>query len=347
MKLAYSMTTFQFMKKVDRNKVRRLTYPTLLALIIICWATYLTWTNKWMLYKDFWPMSLTMLFGSFVAGSTPQGGAAVAFPVFTKVLEIPAEESRTFGLMIQSVGMGMAFVMILVRRIRIMPKVIIIVTLGSFVGTFLGTYYLIMPNPYPRILFTLGAAAFGVALFISRWVLQCPPKKDLPAWSLRYWIIFFFVGILGGIFSAHTGSGVDMLTFIILTLTFGVFEKISTPTTVIIMAVNSFFGFFLHGVVSQDIGIVWDYWIVAVPVAAIGAPVGAYFTSKVSRDVLISFILFLIGLEMITTLLLIPFTGEMITVTAFVIGCCAFLFFGMLYYRQRRIATVVPTAVTD
>ena len=347
MKIEFFMTPMPFMKKIDGQKIRRLTYPTLLAFVLIFWASYLSFNQSWDLYQDYWPMSLTMLFGSFVAGSTPQGGAAVAFPVFTKALEIPAADSRTFGFMIQSIGMVMATVMILVRRIKILPQVIIIVSLGSFLGTFLGTYYLILPNPYSRILFTLGATAFGVALFISRWVLQCPPKTELPAWDVRYRVIFFFVGIFGGIFSAQTGSGADMLTFIVLTLAFGIFEKISTPTTVIIMAINSIFGFFLHGVVSQDIGIVWNYWIVAVPVVAIGAPIGAYATSKISRDVLILFIFFLISVEMITTLILIPFSDEMIWVTAIVLGVCGLIFFGMLYYRQKRVASFRPTAVSD
>lgn len=347
MRIELPMSSTPFRQRIRAYKIRRLVYPVLLITIVLFWATYLTLTQKWDLYQDYWPMSLTMLFGSFVAGSTPQGGAAVAFPVFTKVLEIPTADSRTFGFMIQSIGMTMAAVMILVRRIKIMPGVIVIVSLGSFVGTFLGTYYLIMPNPYPRLLFTLGAAAFGVALIISRWVLQCPPQKKLPVWNGRYKIIFFFVGIVGGIFSAQTGSGADMLTFIVLTLAFGIFEKLSTPTTVVIMAINSIFGFFLHGVISQDIGIVWDYWIVAVPVVAIGAPVGAYFTSRISRDVLISLILFLISVEMITTLFLIPFTGEMIFVTAFTMGVFALLFFCMLYYRQKKVAPEIATAVAD
>jgi hypothetical protein len=103
----------------------------------------------------------------------------------------------------------------------------------------------------------------------------------------------------------------------------------------------------LHGIVSQDIGIVWNYWIVAVPVVAIGAPIGAYFTSKVSRDVLIVFILLLISMEMVTTLLLIPLTGAMLGLAGFVLGGCALAFWGMLTYRQKRVASGLATAVTD
>lgn len=322
---------------INLTPYRRWIYPVLAIIILVTWFSYLTIMRRWHLYADYWPMSLTMLFGSFVAGSTPQGGAAVAFPVFTKVLHIPAADSRTFGFMIQSIGMTMASVFILARGIKILPKVILWVALGSVLGVTLGTYVFIMPDPFPRILFTLGATTFGIALIISRWVLKWEPRKNLPGWGIGYQLLFVVVGILGGIFSAQTGSGADMITFIVLTLAFGIDEKISTPTTVVIMALTSLIGFFLHGAVSQDIGIVWNYWIVAAPVVAFGAPLGAYVTSHISRDVLISFILLLIAVEMITTLLLIPLTGSMVTVTAVVLGGCAFSFFVMLYYRQKRL----------
>ena len=60
-----------------------------------------------------------MVFGSLVAGSTPQGGGAVAFPVFTKLLEVPAAAARTFSLSIQAVGMGTATVLIVMRRLPV------------------------------------------------------------------------------------------------------------------------------------------------------------------------------------------------------------------------------------
>ena len=168
---------------INLARLRRWAYPVPLVIILVTWFTYLTVNQRWELYSDYWPMSLTMLFGSFVAGSTPQGGAAVAFPVFTKVLQIPAVDSRTFGFMIQSIGMTMASVLIFARNIKVLPKVILWVTLGSVLGTTLGTYVFIMPDPFPRILFTLGATAFGIALVISRWILKWKPRPALPGWG--------------------------------------------------------------------------------------------------------------------------------------------------------------------
>ncbi|MFM8770959.1 MAG: sulfite exporter TauE/SafE family protein, partial [Candidatus Kapaibacterium sp.] len=35
-----------------------------------------------------WPAALTMVFGSFIAGASAEGGGAIAFPVFTLLLKI-------------------------------------------------------------------------------------------------------------------------------------------------------------------------------------------------------------------------------------------------------------------
>ena len=91
----------------------------------------MTLADRWTLFADLWPISLTMVAGSFVAGATPGGGAAVSLPVFTKILKIPATDAAHFGLMIQAVGMMMASVMILVKRVPVLPKVIIWTTVGG------------------------------------------------------------------------------------------------------------------------------------------------------------------------------------------------------------------------
>lgn len=293
-------------------------------------------SNSWHLFREWWPMSVTMVIGSTVAGATAEGGGAVAFPVFTKLLHIPSTEARTFGLMIQAVGMTMASVVILVRRVRILPRVIATVTIGGAAGMVVGTYFLAIPNPYPKVLFTMVTAIFGVALLISRYVLKWPGRLDMPNWGSMQVAQFLALGFAGGAFSSNTGTGTDMMTFVVLTLAYGISEKVSTPTTVIIMGLNSVVGFATH-LVRQDIGIVWEYWLVCVPIVILGAPFGAYIASKVARDTIINFLLALITLELVTTLLLIPFTAPVVSVTLVVSGAAALWFWSMLYYRQKYV----------
>ena len=322
-------------RQSPRLQVPRWLYPALVAAIYLIWASYLFISDNWTLLRELWPVTATMALGSFVAGATPQGGATVAFPVFTKVLQIPAGEARTFGLMIQAVGMTMAGVLILVRRIKILPHVIGWVSLGGALGIVLGAYLGQIPLPYPKILFTFVATAFGVALILARWVLKWTPCDDIAHWSNQHRLIFTGVGLLGGAFAANTGAGTDMLAFMVMTLAFGINEKISTPTTVIIMALNSIVGFFVYGVLQNSIGPAFDYWLVAIPIVIIGAPLGAFVASIIKRDYLILFILGLILLELSTTLWLIPFSTTAVLVTTLVVVVFGLSFWGMLAYRYR------------
>jgi len=329
-----TQTQLMFAVQAKRNW-RKWAYPALLAVIYFLWISYMFATQKWDLLAEHWTISLTMGFGSLVAGATAEGGAAVAFPVFTKVLNIAPENARTFGLMIQSAGMTTAAFFIYLHRIRILGRVILWVTIGGIIGQIIGTYAFIMPDPYPRILFTLVAGMFGLTVLMQLFSNRKEPRISMPAWTHSMTALFIITGIIGGIFAAHTGAGVDMLTFIVLTLTFRMNVKISTPTTVVIMALNSLFGFYLHGVVSQDIGIVWDYWLVAVPIVVIGAPLGAYLASKVSHYSIMGFLLALIALEVVTTVWLVPIsTGQLIAMLFVMAGTC-FAFAGLLYLNHR------------
>ena len=55
---------------------------------------------------------------------------------------------------------------------------------------------------------------------------------------------FCISGIVGGAFSALAGSGVDICSFSVLCLLFRVSEKVATPTSVVLMAINTCVGFF-------------------------------------------------------------------------------------------------------
>jgi O-antigen/teichoic acid export membrane protein len=96
-------------------------------------------------------------------------------------------------------------------------------------------------------------------------------------------------------------------------------------------------GFAIHGLIRHDIGIAFEYWMVAVPIVILGAPFGAYFASKAKRDHIIGLLLFLIGLELVTTLILVPFSPTAILVTVIAVLLCIVWFWTMLHFRHRII----------
>lgn len=70
-------------------------------------------------------------------------------------------------------------------------------------------------------------------------------------------------------------------------------EKTATPTSVILMAINTavgffFKGFWLGGMLPEAVG----YWLVCVPVVTIGAPVGAWAASHAHRLCLAAGVIF-------------------------------------------------------
>ena len=325
----------------------RKVYPLALLAVVLAWVGYMSLAGKWYLFAEFWPASITMLFGSFIAGSTPAGGGAVAFPVFTKLLDVPASTARTHALMIQSVGMTMAGLFILSRGIPFYRRVVKWACIGGAVGMLLGTLFVRLPDPYPKVLFTSVIFAFGINFAILHGILRLRTNPELPAdWGPRNRIHFVLAGLVGGTISAVVGSGIDLICFILMTLGYGLVERRSIPTSVIIMATMSVFGFFLHGAVLQDVAEATKFWLVSVPIVAMGAPLGALVAAHLPQRFLIGGIMLLVAVETITTLLLVMLGSgpEVWLAGGVTVGSTALWFLILLHRRRRRELDSRPTA---
>lgn len=286
-----------------------------------------------------WPISLTMVFGSFIAGATSEGGGAVAFPVFTKLLGINPVDAKVFSLAIQSVGMGAASIMIVYMGIRVEWRVIRWASLAGLPGIVLGAT-LLAPNLPPvviKVAFTVLVSSFAVTLFaLNRGIRLC--HQCLPHTGRRELTMVVMAGFLGGLLSGLVGNGIDILTFSLMVLLFRISEKVATPTSVILMAINSIAGFALHaffigGFTAQ----VQDYWLAAIPVVVVGAPAGALLCSKLDRVMIARILIGLISIELLTTLLIIP-----LTLQVQLIGISLFTLFTGLYYWMYRVQTYQP-----
>lgn len=135
--------------------------------------------------------------------------------------------------------------------------------------------------------------------------------KEKKQKSARAWILFY-TGFFGGICSSVAGSGLDIATFSILTLYYRVSEKVATPTSVVLMAVNAMLGVFCRVVLGLggayapgEQGNLWKFVSVCIPVVVIGAPVGATIASIVARHWLAYFIYVLNTVQFISALAII------------------------------------------
>lgn len=330
------------------NTVRLKRIHILIALIstvYIVWLSYFFINDQWHLFSSYWPMSLTMMLGSFVAGSSAIGGGGVAYPVLTKVLSIQPEDARTFSLMIQTVGMGIASVFIWARRIKVLWPAIFISSSGGMLGMVAGTFWLQIPTPYQKLTLTYVMGMFAIVLIYLTWGKRLKTFVDIKNYGLEACLPLFIVGCLGGILSANVGSGIDILVFIMLTLFFGIHEKVGTPSSVVIMAINAATGFFLHAYIVQDISeVAFHSWLVCVPIVALGAPLGSWVVSMARRHHIISFLLALISLELFTTLTLIPQNHASLIFSVILLITLSGIFWLMLKYRLHRIDNNLPAA---
>jgi len=281
---------------------------------------------------QYYLMSITMIFGSLVAGATPAGGGAVAFPVMSLALSVPTTMARDFSLGIQSFGMTAASFIIYFLEVPLDIEALIYGTIGGTTGLLIGLEGVapfLLPA-YTKMFFVSLWLSFAVALAIlnrriDRKVYDSAKEADeaccreasaqdaskvtelqsgsqdenkdgptsqeiaLQKAKRKRIIILLSIGFFGGICSAIAGSGLDMATFSVLTLYYRESEKVATPTSVVLMAVNAFIGILVRTIpiggqyAAGERETLWKFISVAIPVVVIGAPLGAYVPIILSR----------------------------------------------------------------
>jgi uncharacterized protein len=282
-----------------------------------------------------WQIALTMTVGSLVGGGTSEGGGAVAFPVFTKLLHIPAHQACLFSFAIQSVGMGAASLSILYLKILIEKRVLVWAGSGGILGLVLSTY-LIEPHIAPvlvRIAFTVMVSTLGVALFLTNQTNDVRRHLACRIFGWRERWLLMLAGLLGGAMSGLAGCGENIVVFMLMVLLFRISEKVATPTTVILMTIVTIAGFGLHALVIRDFDrTVTGYWLAAVPIVCVGAPLGAILCSKMSRRAIVGVLLSLIAAELTSTLLIIPMSRSVEVMAALCL-----IFFGGLNWAMSSV----------
>jgi uncharacterized membrane protein YfcA len=289
-------------------------------------------------------MSVTMVFGSFIAGSTSEGGGAVAFPVMTLLFKIHPACARNFSLAIQSVGMTAAAFAIWRCRIPVERNAVIFSSLGGAAGILLGTFFVVplFTNPaFTKMFFASVWLSFAVALYlINRDRNRTIYYTIVDFKAHRAGAVLVLVGVLGGIITSLTGSGLDIFTFSFLTLRYRVCEKVATPTSVVLMGFNSVVGFLTHLflVPTPRDGIAYwmgdfqveafHYWLVCIPVVILGAPAGARFIRNKSRHFVAGILYLSIIIQFVAAVLILQPAGWLVgfSTLVFVLGSGLFIF---------------------
>jgi uncharacterized membrane protein YfcA len=299
----------------------------IVAVVWLAWAVFGGARAVEALHRN-WAVTVTMVFGSLVGGGTSEGGGAVAFPVFTKILAIPAGDARIFTYLIQSVGMTAASLCILAMRVPVERRVVLLGGGTGVLGVVFGATVLAphLPLPTVRLYFTVLLTSLAIALVIKN-RRRGRLHLRVPVFGAREVAIVAAAGFGGGIVSGLVGVGENTIMFIVLVLLFRVSEKIATPTTVLMMTIVSIAAALTHAVLLRDVSpAVVGYWLAAVPVVCVFAPIGALICAYMSRESIWRLLVALIGVEFLSTLVLVPMSdaaawtaaGVLVVVT---LGC--------------------------
>ncbi|MEM9133002.1 MAG: TSUP family transporter [Actinomycetota bacterium] len=347
------------------------------------WGVPVLFTVGWLLFVliaghggrvvDNWRAALTMVFGSFVAGSTPQGGGAVAFPVFTKVLEVPAPVARSFSLVIQATGMVMASISILLAGRKVDWRALGLGVLGGGTGFVIGLFALGDPatpfwSPridaaYVKVAFTI--VIFAVAVIVRTCIGRTTKYERVQDWGARSVAVMLAFAFVGGVFSSLAGSGADVMLFVFIVLVAQVSPRVAIPTSIITMATVSVLGLAILGLWHGQLDITLDgsqvvavggepfgpesatrfdlfgIWIAAAPVVVWGAPFGAWLAAKLPERVVILFVAAMALLEVVTTTLFLDALRTDVTLATFFVVGLLLAYVGV--QRLDRLSTWIMT----
>ena len=324
-----------------KNKKYPFIYWLYLIVVITVWFWYMNVNNMFSILSENLYVMITMVFGSFVAGSSPEGSASIAYPMFTLYLGVAPDVARNFAFAIQSVGMTAASIYILNKKIALDWNYIIYVSFGGLFGLLFGTYYLV-PYIQPilaKLIFVSLWLAFGIVLYLEnrKQTRIIYDKIILFSHSDRINLILF--GFIGGGISSLFGTGINIFTFCFLVIYYKVNEKVATPSSIIIMTIETIAGFALHGLVIKDISKEsYDMWLSCIPIVIFFAPLGAYVVNKISRITFTNFLYFIFLVQYLGAMFVIrpDLTKSVISIGIVLFG---FFFFRYIGSIQRKIET--------
>ncbi len=249
------------------------------------WAWLVFGQDRWEIVKAHWPIALSMTFGSYIAGSTPMGGGTVGFPILVLLFEMPASLGRDFSFAVQSIGMTSASIFILGRRQPLAWSMLKGAMVGSLIGTPLGIFFIapMIPELWIKIVFAVIWCSFGVLhLYRLGEIASHDGMTEFDErWDFR---VGLTLGALSGAtIAAVTGVGIDMVLYAALVLLCRADLKIAIPTSVVIMAFTSVLGIVVKNLFTGLQPGVYENWLAAAPIVALGAPLGVFVVSLIGR----------------------------------------------------------------
>jgi uncharacterized membrane protein YfcA len=256
-----------------------------MALFYAVWIVLLQADGAWLTAIAHWPMALAMAVGSYAAGSTPMGGGTVGFPVLVLLFDMPASLGRDFSFAVQSIGMVSAAIFIVARRQPLAWAMLKGATVGGVLGLPVGIMFFapLIPELWIKVTFAVLWGSFGV-LHLYR-INEISGNIGMTEFDERWdHRVGFILGLMASVFAVSvTGVGIDMMLYAALVLLCRADLKIAIPTSVVIMALASLYGVAIKSLTHSWQPGVYENWLAAAPVVALGAPLGVFIVDRLGR----------------------------------------------------------------
>ena len=253
--------------------------------MMLLWLALFALLNSISFLLDHWHYPAIMVLGAFVAGLTPEGGGAVAFPVLSIFFDIKREMARDFSLMIQSVGMTSASIWILTRRANRLADYAPVLWFVPicFLGFVVGMLLLqTIPVYIIQALFLSLILTFALAYISSK---HRGDRHTLSVDGYGDKVLLAAALIAGGMCASLFGTGADIVLYTALVTRFRMDEKVGTHMSIMVMAAISVLGYAYRFFWDGDIT---EYqvrtWLCAYPVVLFMAPFGSYILHKLNVE---------------------------------------------------------------
>jgi len=271
---------------------------------LVGWLVIAAGFGYWREILEHWRMSVVMILGSLVAGSTPMGGGTVAFPFLVLLFHQEPANARNFGLMIQSLGMTSAMLFMIGRKVPLPVRVLTGSTGGAAIGFLMGTFLIAprAPASPAKLLFACLWMSFGILTLLRNGEICGLKGMGPPGGSPSAVRIGLLAGVIGGAMASMIGVGVEMAVYSVMVLLFRADLKIAIPAAVSAAALASIEGAALHLYLGDVDRTAVMNWLAAGPVVIFGAPIGTYLVSVLPRIKVLYFMSFLCVFQFVWTL---------------------------------------------
>jgi uncharacterized membrane protein YfcA len=311
---------------------------------MLLWFVLFNLLNDVSFLLEHWYYPAIMVLGAFVAGVTPEGGGAVAFPMLNIFLSIDREMARDFSLMIQSVGMTSASIFILSHRANRLAtyRPLLWMIPFAFIGFVFGMQFLQqLPVYIIQALFLSLITSFAL---IYSWGQHRGCQPQLPGLQVSDRLFLVLMLLLGGCCASLFGTGADIILYTLLVTRFRMQEKIATHLCIMLMAAVSVLGFAYRELYDQQLtSYQFQTWLCAYPVVLLMAPFGAYVLHRINKEIMLRGVAVL-NLGQLGYFLCVKPTLDKALWSALFTLLLSFLFYWLISSLSKRQAAALTTA---